>query len=108
MKLAEDVVKGFWGVWVSAHGTFNDRQSQTPNVTLYTVCSSARRSGLLHATSRDSLGGHVTLTTNVRLGDAGNEVATDTKVANLDLALAVDENIRGLHIAMNNVVIVLQ
>lgn len=41
-QLAENIVIGLRRIRVSTHGTFDDGQAQTPNVTLNTICSTTR------------------------------------------------------------------
>lgn len=60
-------------------------------------------------TSRaDTFRGHVRLATNICLCDRGDQVSTDTEVANLDGTSGVDQNIRRLDVAVNDVVFVLE
>lgn len=108
MKLTEYVGEGLRWVRITSHCALNNGQTQTPNVALYTVCSTAARSRLLHSTAGDSLRGHVTLTTNVCLCNARNQVPTDSEITDLDLTLAIDQNVRGLDVAVNDVVFVFE
>lgn len=43
---------------------------------------------------------------DVGFGDAGDEVARHAEVADFDLALGVDEDVRGFYVAMDDVVVV--
>lgn len=108
MKLAEDVVERLRRIRVPTNSTFDDGQAQAPDVALHAVRSTAARSGLLDTATGNPFGGHVALTANIRLGDAGDEVAADAKVADLDLPPRVDQDIRRLHVAVDDVVVVLQ
>lgn len=108
-ELRENVVVCLWWVWIASHGALNDGQTQTPDVTLDRVSSTTRVcAGGLNTARADSFRRHVGLATNVRFGNTGNQVSTDTEIADLDGTGRVDENVGGLDIAMDDVVFILQ
>ena len=108
VQLAEDVIEGFGRVWIPTNGTLDDGQAQAPDIALDTVGSASTCSRLLHTPTCNALGGNVALTTNVCLGNTGNQIAAHTEIADLDLSARIDEDIRGLDIAMYDVVVVLE
>lgn len=74
---------------------------------MHAICS-VGVAGWRHSSTRDSLRGHVALAPNVRLGYTGDEIAADTKVADLDLASGIDQDVGGLDIAVDDVVLILE
>jgi hypothetical protein len=63
---------------------------------------------LRHSTAGYSFWSHVGLATNIGFRYASNEVARHTKIADLHLALGIDEDIRRFHIPVDDIVIVLK
>ena len=108
-QLTEDVIVGLGRVGITAHGAFDDGQSQTPDVALNAVGTTTRvGAGLGHATAGDALGRHVALTSDVGLGDARHQISAHAEIADLHMPASVDEDVGGLDVAMDDVVVVFQ
>ena len=108
-ELAEDVVIGFGGIGISTHGTLYDAQPQTPDVALHAVGAATWVGACLRdAATGDAFRSHVALTADVGFRNAGDEIAADAKIANFDLPAAVDEDIGGFDVAVDDLVFVFE
>jgi hypothetical protein len=105
--LAEDGARNLRWIRVFTHSALDDGQTHTPDVALHTVGTTCGARGR-HAASADAFRCHVALAADVRLGDTGNQVTGYAKVADLYLSTAIDEDVGGLDITMNDVMVVLQ
>src|SRR5271163_3043079 len=93
-QLTEDVVICLWRVGIPSHGTLNDGQAQRPDIRLHTVGTSTRICARLsHAATGYPLRRHVALAANVGLGYRCNQISTDSKVTDFNLASGVDQNV---------------
>lgn len=106
--MTEDVVVRLGRIRISPPGTLNHRQAQAPDITLDAISSTTRRPRLLHAPTSNAFRGHVALASNVSLGNARNQIAADSKIADFDLPSSIGEDIGGLDVPVDDVVVVFQ
>ena len=108
-QLAENIIIGLRWIRILSHSTLDDTQTKTPDITLNAVGSTTRIStSLCNSSTSYALWGHVALTANVGLCNAGNKIPTDPEITNLDLTSRIDQNICWLDISMYDVVLVFQ
>lgn len=108
-ELAKDVARDLGRVRIPPHGALDDGQTQAPDVALDVVGSVGKAPGAgRQGASADALGRHVALAANVGFGDAGHEVPGHAKVADLDLSVGVDQDVGGLDVAVDDVVVIFE
>ena len=109
-ELAKDIVVRLGRIGIAAHGALEDAEPKTPDVALHAVRAHgpAASQGHLGVATSDALGSHVALAADVGLGDAGHQVARHAKVAQLDGAARVDQDVGRLDVAVDDVVVVLE
>lgn len=106
-QLAENGARDLRRVGVFPHRALDDGQAQTPDVTLHIV-GAVGRAAHGHGAAADALRCHVALAANVCFCDAGDQVARDAKVADLDLAVGVNKDVGRFDVAVDDVVVVFE
>ena len=101
LQLRKHVRKCLGRVGVCAHGDFHDRDTERPDVRGHRVRAA-------HTVRSDALRRHVALAPNVGLREALLELTRHAKVAQLHLTEGVDQYVRRLHIAVDDLQLVLQ
>lgn len=77
-----------------ANRQFHDSQAETPHIRLDCVL-----------VALNSFGSHVGGCTHKGVGDRVNQLSGNTKIAKLDVALGVDEDVGGLDVSVHDVVL---